>query len=184
MKKTGNGTSQPLPPPTDEIGLEAFGPLLHGTARAWRLKLDERLKPLGLSQARWRTLLHLSLAEGPITQAEIAARLGIEEPTLVSLLHRLERAGWVARRDAEHDKRCKTVHLGPRARGVIRGINATAQDLRRELINGISERDLQICMRVLAQVRDRAEKKSTRSRNGGRTITGARRNGKAKCHRH
>ena len=29
---------------------ETFGPLLHGTARAWRLKLDERLKPMGLSQ--------------------------------------------------------------------------------------------------------------------------------------
>src|SRR5947209_1246093 len=122
---------------------DTFGPLLHGTARAWRLKLDERLKPLGLSQARWRTLLHLSIAPQPITQAEIAARLGIEEPTLVTLLHRLEKAGWVARRDAEHDKRCKTVHLGPRARGVIRGINATAERLRSELIDGIPAQDLQ-----------------------------------------
>ena len=41
---------------------ETIGPLLHGTARAWRQKLDERLKPMGLSQAKWRTLLHLSLA--------------------------------------------------------------------------------------------------------------------------
>src|SRR5439155_1604740 len=58
---------------------ETFGPLLHGTARAWRLKLDERLKPMGLSQARWRTLLHLSLAGDALTQTEIAARLGEEE---------------------------------------------------------------------------------------------------------
>jgi hypothetical protein len=67
---------------------EAFGPLLHGTARAWRLKLDARLKPMGFTQAKWRTLLHLSLASDPLTQAEIAALLGIEEPTLVTLLHR------------------------------------------------------------------------------------------------
>jgi MarR family transcriptional regulator for hemolysin len=160
----------------DPVDLEAFGPLLHGTARAWRLKLDERLKPLGLSQARWRTLLHLSLAREPITQAEIAARLGIEEPTLVSLLHRLERGGWVARRDAEHDKRCKTVHLGPRARGVIHGINATARSLRSELIEGIPADDVQTCMRVLSQVRAKAEKKSTREANGGRTLNS--RNGK------
>jgi MarR family transcriptional regulator for hemolysin len=39
---------------------EIFGQLLHGTARAWRQKLDERLKPMGLSQAKWRTLMHLS----------------------------------------------------------------------------------------------------------------------------
>ena len=40
---------------------ETFGLLLHGTARAWRQKLDQRLKPMGLSQAKWRTLMHLSL---------------------------------------------------------------------------------------------------------------------------
>ena len=56
-----------------------LGRLLHGTARAWRLKLDERLKPMGLSQAKWRTLLHLVDCSGDaLTQAEIAERLGIE----------------------------------------------------------------------------------------------------------
>src|ERR1051326_6493561 len=59
---------------------EAFGQLLHGTARAWRQKLDERLKPLGLSQAKWRTLLHLSIAQDALTQAEIAAGLVWESP--------------------------------------------------------------------------------------------------------
>jgi len=38
---------------------EMFGQLVHGTARALRQKLDERLKPMGLSQAKWRTLMHL-----------------------------------------------------------------------------------------------------------------------------
>ena len=136
---------------------DACGPLLHGTARAWRLKLDERLRPLGLSQARWRTLLHLSLADGTITQAELAARLGIEEPTLVNLLHRLEESGWVKRLNAEHDRRCKTVKLQPRARRVIATIDAAARDLRHELISGIRRDELETCMRVLATVRSKAE---------------------------
>ena len=76
---------------------EIFGQLLHGTARAWRQKLDERLKPMGLSQAKWRTLMHLSIAGDALTQAEIAARLGVEEPSLVTLLHRLEREDWITR---------------------------------------------------------------------------------------
>jgi MarR family transcriptional regulator for hemolysin len=103
-------------PPADS---EAFGPLLHGAARAWRLKLDERLKPMGLSQAKWRTLLHLSIAPDALTQKEIASRLGIEEPTLVTLLHRLEGDGWVTRTSAEYDRRCKLVRLGRRAQTVI-----------------------------------------------------------------
>ena len=147
--------------------LEAFGPLLHGTALAWRLKLDERLKPMGLSQAKWRTLLHLSVAPGPLTQSEIAARLGIEEPTLVTLLHRLEDDGWVTRKNAAHDRRCKTVHLARRAQRVITQISAEAFKLRHELLDDIPVSELRTCMRVLTKICHKAER-----RNG----TGDRRN--------
>ncbi len=150
-------------PKTDS---ETFGPLLHGTARAWRLKLDERLKPLGMSQAKWRTLLHLSLAAQPITQAEIAARLGIEEPTLVNLLHRLENAGWVKRASAMHDRRCKTVTLERRAHRVIGRIDKTARALRHELISDIPQRDLDTCMKVLRRIRAKAEQASQHEPNG------------------
>jgi len=136
---------------------ELFGPLLHGVARAWRTKLDQRLKPMGLSQAKWRTLLHLSMAEGALTQSEIASRLGVEEPTLVNLLHRLEREGWVARKTAAHDRRCKTVHLGPRAQHAIDHISATAADLRDELLSEIPPADLQRCMKVLERIKQKAE---------------------------
>jgi MarR family transcriptional regulator for hemolysin len=138
--------------------VDLFGPLLHGTARAWRLKLDERLKPMGLSQAKWRTLMHLSIAAAPLTQAEIASHLGIEEPTLVTLLHRLESDRWVLRRNAAHDKRCKTVHLAPRAQRVIEQIRSTAFKLRHELLDDISPAELRICMRVLDRIQQKAEK--------------------------
>jgi len=140
-----------------KLDSEAIGPLLHGTARAWRLKLDARLKPMGFTQAKWRTLLHLSLASDPLTQAEIASRLGIEEPTLVTLLHRLEKGGWVTRKSASHDRRCKTVHLGKRAHRIIARISGAAAKLRGELLAGISLPELKICMRVLSVIRDRAE---------------------------
>jgi MarR family transcriptional regulator for hemolysin len=137
---------------------ETFGLLLHGTARAWRQKLDQRLKPMGLSQAKWRTLMHLSLAGDALTQAEIAARLGVEEPSVVTLLHRLEREEWITRSNSPRDRRCKMVLLGRRAQRVIGQINSSAETLRDELMGGIPTSDLQTCMKVLASIRDRAEK--------------------------
>ena len=71
-----------------EIDPETVGQLLHETARVWRHKLDQRLRPLGLSQAKWRTIAHL--ARGQMTQRDLAERLSIEEPTLARLLTRLE----------------------------------------------------------------------------------------------
>ena len=141
---------------------EAFGQLLHGTARAWRQKLDERLKPMGLSQAKWRTLMHLSIAPDALTQAEIADRLGVEEPTVVTLLHRLEREAWITRTNSPHDRRCKMVLLGRRAQRVITEITATAAKLRHELLADITESDLKTCMKVLAQVQERAEESDSR----------------------
>lgn len=146
---------------------ENLGHLLHGTTRAWRQTLDQRLKPMGLSQAKWRTLMHLSIAQEALTQAEIAARLGVEEPTVVTLLHRLEREAWITRTNSRLDRRCKMVLLGRRAQRVIVQINATAQKLRHELLADIPESDLQTCMRVLARIRERAEK-SERRESGSR----------------
>jgi MarR family transcriptional regulator for hemolysin len=137
---------------------EIFGQLLHGTARAWRQKLDERLKPMGLSQAKWRTLMHLSLAGDALTQAEIAVRLGVEEPSVVTLLHRLEREDWITRTNSAQDRRCKMVLLGRRAQRVIAQITSSAKTLRNELLADISTPDLQMCMDVLAHIKDRAEK--------------------------
>ena len=139
---------------------ETFGPLLHGTARAWRLKLDERLKPMGLSQAKWRTLLHLSLSGDALTQAEIAERLGIEQPSLVTLLHRLENERWIIRRSSLDDRRCKMVFLGRRAQRVISQINAAAEKLRHELLENVSTADLRTCVRVLTQICEKAEGKN------------------------
>ncbi len=164
---------------------ETFGHLLHGTARTWRQKLDERLKPMGLSQAKWRTLMHLSLSEDALTQAEIAGRLGVEEPTVVNLLHRLEKEGWITRNSSPHDRRCNMVLLGRRAQRVIAQINATADKLRHELLDDIPQADLHTCMKVLARVRERAEKNDRRQRITRQSVAHglARHNGQIKQRR-
>jgi MarR family transcriptional regulator for hemolysin len=128
---------------------------------------------MGLSQAKWRTLLHLSIAPDALTQKEIASRLGIEEPSLVTLLHRLEEDGWVMRTNAQHDRRCKLVHLGRRAQSVIAQINAAAADLRHELLADIPGPELQTCIRVLSRIRAKAEQTNHHGQNGRRNVVKA-----------
>jgi MarR family transcriptional regulator for hemolysin len=142
-----------------EIDPETIGQVLHETARVWRHKLDQRLRPLGLSQAKWRTIAHL--ARGHLTQRDLAERLGIEEPTLARLLARLESEGWIKRENARHDRRCKTVHLERKSSRLLQEIEKTARDLRHELLETIPKGDLQTCMRVLVDIRNRAASVST-----------------------
>ncbi|MEY2529104.1 MAG: MarR family transcriptional regulator, transcriptional regulator for hemolysin [Verrucomicrobiota bacterium] len=151
-----------MPPPNiNELGLVLFG-----TARAWRTRLDRRLRPLGLSQGKWRTLIHLSQGGNELTQKEIAERMGIEGATLAGLLDRLENDGWVERRGSAEDRRCKTVHLQRRSKAVLEKIFNTAHDLRAELIENIPQPDLETCIRVLSKIRDKAEQPANGARNG------------------
>ena len=136
--------------------IEKFGFLLHETARVWRTKLDQRLKPLGLSMGKWTTLAHLARGGDKLTQAEVAARVGVEEPTLAGILDRLEQDGWVKRQPSNQDRRCKTVHLQEQSGGLLEQIFGTAQALRRELLAGIPREDLETCIKVLAQIREHA----------------------------
>jgi len=147
-----------------DIDPETIGQLIHETARIWRNKLDQRLRPLGLSQAKWRTLAFL--AHGHLTQRDLAQRLSIEEPTLARLLGRLEEDRWIERRSVPHDRRCKTVHLQPKSSDLLEQIQRTARELRHELLEAIPARDLQTCLRVLIEIRHRAGTAPGRPMNG------------------
>ncbi len=136
----------------------------------WRWKLDQRLKPVGLSQGKWMTLVHLARGGERLTQREIASRMGIEGPTLGGLLDRLEKDGWIRRLNVSRDRRCKTVRLRQKSKAVIEKIYSTAQELRHELIADIPPSDLQVCMRVLSQIRSKTDKVASEAR--------ARRNGR------
>jgi MarR family transcriptional regulator, transcriptional regulator for hemolysin len=151
-----------MPPPN----INELGMVLFGTARAWRTKLDQRLRPLGLSQGKWRTLVQLSLGGDKLTQKEIAERMGIEGPTLAGLLDRLQEDGWIERRGSAEDRRCKIVHLQRRSKAVLEKIFNAAHDLRNELIEDIPRRDLETCIRVLGQIRTKAEQVANSAQNG------------------
>ncbi len=111
-------------------------------------------------------------------QKEIAARVGVEEPTLVGILDRLQQDGWITRKNSKQDRRCKTVHLQRRAASVLDNIFSTAHELRHELLADIPKRDLETCIRVLSQIRDRADgvslhgvQNGTERRNGSDGLT-------------
>ncbi len=118
-------------------------------ARRWRARLDARIAPFGLTESRWLVLLNLARYGDGVTQKELAARLAIEAPSLVRTLDWLEREGFVERRGSAHDRRSKNVHLTEKATPLVRRIEEVASKVRAEILDGIPEADLAICLSVL-----------------------------------
>lgn len=135
---------------------ELLGILIGETARCWRARLDERLRPLGLSQSRWMVLMCLSRRGDGLVQKLLAEGLGIEGPSLVRILDRMDKDGWIERRESKTDRRAKTVHLTSQSRATIKNIQKIATQLRGELLADISGGDLDACMRVLKKIKHSA----------------------------
>ena len=56
---------------------ERFSNALHSTSRSWRQAVDRRLKYLGVSQASWMTIAFAAKARSPLSQSELADKLGL-----------------------------------------------------------------------------------------------------------
>ncbi|HEY1991641.1 MAG TPA: MarR family transcriptional regulator [Gammaproteobacteria bacterium] len=143
--------------PLHTASVENLGPLINDLSRIWRARLDQRLKPMGLSQVQWRVLLLLARLDTAPRQGELAEHIGVEGPTLVKLLDRMARRGWVQRRPSPEDRRCKTVHLTPKARGTVRKIRKVTWGFRKQLFAAVPPDELQRCMHTLRTLLSKAE---------------------------
>src|SRR5260370_34203156 len=90
---------------------ERFSGALHNASRAWRQALDRRLKYLGVSQASWMTIAVAAKARAPLSQSELADRLGVEGATMVAMVDRLVKAGLDVREPSTTDRRVNRVVL-------------------------------------------------------------------------
>lgn len=136
---------------------EQFAVELARVSRQWRKRIDERLRHLDLTQARWMVLLQLSRMGAPVSQRELADIIGVEGPTLVRVLDNLERQGLVERRACEADRRVKLIELAEGAGPVIAEIGRIAAGLRQELLEGVPAGELERARELLKIIADRLE---------------------------
>jgi DNA-binding MarR family transcriptional regulator len=114
-----------------------LGFLIHEVARLMRRNFDRRVSTLGLTQAQWRALAHLSRNEG-INQATLADLMEVRPITLARLIDRLEEAGWVERRRDPADRRVCRLHLTEAAQPVLVEMESHAAATRQDLLAGMS----------------------------------------------
>ena len=134
-----------------------FGLKLAELARLWRQALDSRLRPLGLSQARWAALIHLRAYPDGLTQGQLALRVGIKDSTLVPQLDALERDGLIERRESPNDRRAKTVRVTRAAKPLLDRIDRAGSDLRHQLMQGLDPQDIETSIAVFNHIKQRLE---------------------------
>ncbi|MFE0462054.1 MarR family winged helix-turn-helix transcriptional regulator [Kitasatospora sp. NPDC058965] len=107
---------------------ERLGYLLKHAQLQLAAATAEALRPVGLD-GRELAVLAVLAAEYPLSQLEVAGRLGLDRTTMVAMLDTLEARGLVERRRSAQDRRKNVVELTEHGRHALdRG-----EDLRAEV---------------------------------------------------
>jgi MarR family transcriptional regulator for hemolysin len=121
---------------------ERFSRALHNASRSWRQAMDRRLKYLGMSQASWMTVAMAAKADSPLSQSELADRLGIEGATMVAMVDRLVGADLVKREASTTDRRVKRVVLTRAGLDLYQKLKSEAAALRGEMLADVDPKKL------------------------------------------
>lgn len=135
----------------------ALGKELSVVARRWRTRLDERLKSLEMSQARWAVLNAIRQAGTGLSQKALAEQAGIEPATLVRMIDALEAQGLVERCVSQDDRRINLVSLRPAALPLIERMDEIDAALSRELLHEYEGEDLRALVELLRSLRSKLE---------------------------
>ncbi len=128
---------------------ERFSGALHNTSRAWKAAIDRRLKYLGLSQASWTTIAAIAKADAPMSQIELANKLGIEAATMVTMIDRLSKAGLILREASPVDRRVKLIVLTEEGKNLFAKVKHEADIFRTELLADIDTKKLLVATELL-----------------------------------
>ncbi len=115
-------------------------------SRRWRNSINEELRKTGQSHARWTALMWIHLLGGKANHGELADRIGVEPPTLIRLLNRLESEGLVERFALGAAGRAKSVRLTPEGRRVLAELNNITDRVRAAFLEGVDLGKLEVCM--------------------------------------
>lgn len=128
--------------------------------RRWRKLANDRLKNIGQSMARWETLYLIASTDEELSQGELARVLGVEGPTMVSMLNSLARDALIERFQNNVDRRVTHNRITDKGLKAARDIMAITNELRSEVLQTIDPAKLAVTLEVLDAIHARLDELS------------------------
>ena len=113
----------------------------------------EETAGLNLTTTQYGTLVVLR-ARGSLDQVGIATLVGIDRSTTALVVSKLEKSGYIERRDDDIDKRRKIITLSEAGRAVLDRVAVPAQRARERVLEPFSAKDAALFLSLLERFVD------------------------------
>jgi MarR family transcriptional regulator, transcriptional regulator for hemolysin len=137
------------------VGEESLSLLIGRVAKELSRAFDDVLVAAGGSTPAWQVLRALSTGEHR-TQADLAAVIGVRQPTLTHHLDALERAGLVTRAREDGNRRVQRVTVTESGEHLFLRLRRAAASFDGRLRAGLDDGDVTELRRLLAQLTENA----------------------------
>lgn len=134
---------------------------LYDVARLLRKTMNERARELKMTQAQWRTLIHLTRMQG-CRQADLAEVLEVRPITLARLIDKLESGNLVERKRHPTDRRAVQLYLMPAATAIMDRVMSMGTAISEEAMMNLSHSDRVQLLDSLQKMRANLTNKSRR----------------------
>lgn len=126
--------------------------LVHELARQIRVSFDRRAQHIGLTRSQWRALSVLRRFPG-ISQAVLAEHMEIEPISLVRLLDRMQKSGWIERRPDPNDRRANQLFLTKKVQKIVDDMREVAIGVRKDVLKGFTELEHEALLTYLRRMK-------------------------------
>ena len=136
---------------------ESIGLMLKTSTKTWEKSADIELRNrFGLAGGKWKIIVVLSLEQG-ITQKHLADMTFVEAPTLVPIIDKMEKEGYLMRQPDPNDRRNNLIFMTEKSEKMVEPIIDCIMDIRKVALNKISKKDIEITKKVLQQITKNTE---------------------------
>lgn len=127
-----------------------------GTADAFLRESQRLFRPLGLTGAQFNVLSILADAPDGLSQRALGDKLLVDRSNVTGLLDRMEKSGWVRRKDHPGDRRVYLITLTPAGRALWAKANPIYLKVVAQVTAGLSGRRMGDCIETLAGLEQNA----------------------------
>jgi MarR family transcriptional regulator, transcriptional regulator for hemolysin len=130
----------------------SIGFIVNRSAKTFVKALDTELRErVGVTFGQWKLIVML-VNENGSTQKEIADRLGLEGPTLIPIIDKMEEERLVVRKVDPADRRNNRIYRTEKADELWDRMIECALKIREVSLRGIPEQDVNVMRKVLEKI--------------------------------
>lgn len=133
-------------------GDKDIGYLIKNINDKLKVKADNQLKEYDLTMTQSRVFAFLESKNGLATQKEIEVFLDVSHPTVVGIVSRMEKKGYLRTWIDEKDKRNKMVQLTEKASGIGTNLREDMQKNEQKLLSPLSDNEIKTLREMLIKI--------------------------------